>query len=97
MGSIRLTASIENVEIDQRFALRNGDKIMAGRQESAILTEMDPSKLPWADLGADILILTGHPLLTESVPEAVFIDGEIVYRRKPGARTRINPIPGGEQ
>jgi imidazolonepropionase-like amidohydrolase len=46
---------------------------------------------------ADILILTGHPLLTESVPEAVFIDGEIVYQRKPGARTRINPIPGGEQ
>jgi imidazolonepropionase-like amidohydrolase len=46
---------------------------------------------------ADILILTGHPLLTESVPEAVFIDGKLVYQRKPGARTRINPVPGGEQ
>ena len=46
---------------------------------------------------ADILILTGHPLLTESVPEAVFIEGKLVYQREPGARTRIKPVPGGEQ
>ncbi len=33
---------------------------------------------------ADILILRGHPFLTQSVPEAVFIDGKLVYQRKPG-------------
>ena len=31
---------------------------------------------------ADILILRGHPLQTESIPEAVFIDGKLVYQRK---------------
>jgi imidazolonepropionase-like amidohydrolase len=30
---------------------------------------------------ADILILRGHPLLTKSVPEAVFIAGKLVFRR----------------
>ena len=34
---------------------------------------------------ADILILGGHPLQTRSVPEAVFIDGRLVYRKKAGA------------
>ena len=40
---------------------------------------------------ADILILRGHPLLTRSVPEAVFVDGEIVYSRDPEARIQLTP------
>jgi imidazolonepropionase-like amidohydrolase len=44
---------------------------------------------------ADLLILTGHPFLTRSIPEAVFIDGELVYKRDPGARVRITKVPGG--
>jgi len=46
---------------------------------------------------ADLLILSGHPFLTRSVPEAVFIDGKLAYHREPGARVRINPVPGGGQ
>jgi len=34
---------------------------------------------------ADILILGGHPLKTTSIPEAVFLDGKMIYKRKPGA------------
>ncbi len=34
---------------------------------------------------ADILILGGHPFKTTSVPEAVFEDGRLVYRRRSGA------------
>jgi len=30
---------------------------------------------------ADILILRGHPFLTRSIPEAVFVDGKLVYQR----------------
>jgi len=30
---------------------------------------------------ADILILRGHPFLTRSIPEAVFVDGRLVYQR----------------
>ena len=30
---------------------------------------------------ADILILRGHPFQTQSIPEAVFIDGGLVYQR----------------
>jgi imidazolonepropionase-like amidohydrolase len=33
---------------------------------------------------ADILILSGHPFLTRSAPEAVFIDGKPVYRKTKG-------------
>jgi imidazolonepropionase-like amidohydrolase len=38
---------------------------------------------------ADLLVLRGHPLRTRSVPEAVFIEGELVYRRDPRARLRV--------
>lgn len=31
---------------------------------------------------ADIVILSGHPFETHSLPECVFIDGRLVYRRK---------------
>ncbi len=34
---------------------------------------------------ADILILSGHPFMTRSVPMAVFIDGRLVYRKADGA------------
>lgn len=46
---------------------------------------------------ADVLILSGHPFLTRSVPEAVFIDGKLAYHREPGARVTINRVPGGGQ
>jgi imidazolonepropionase-like amidohydrolase len=36
---------------------------------------------------ADILILKGHPLKTMSIPEAVFMDGKLVYQAKPGEHT----------
>jgi len=35
---------------------------------------------------ADILILRGHPFKIRSIPEAVFIDGKLVYRRLEGER-----------
>ena len=34
---------------------------------------------------ADLLILRGHPFQTGSVPEAVFIDGKLVFMRREGA------------
>lgn len=34
------------------------------------------------DKDADILILRGHPFKVKSIPEAVFIDGKLVYKRK---------------
>jgi imidazolonepropionase-like amidohydrolase len=37
---------------------------------------------------ADILILRGHPFRTTSIPEAVIIDGKIIYQRKEGAHLR---------
>lgn len=37
---------------------------------------------------ADILILRGHPFKIRSVAEAVFVDGQIVYRREEGDRIR---------
>jgi imidazolonepropionase-like amidohydrolase len=46
---------------------------------------------------ADLLILTGHPFLTHSVPEAVFVDGKLVYRRRPGARVELTRAEGGVQ
>lgn len=36
---------------------------------------------------ANILILRGSPFLIKSVPEAVFIDGRLVFKRKKGSRT----------
>jgi imidazolonepropionase-like amidohydrolase len=33
---------------------------------------------------ADILILRGHPFRTGSTAEAVFLDGKMIYKRKPG-------------
>ncbi len=40
---------------------------------------------------ADLLILRGHPLQTLAVPEAVFVDGELVYRRDPNAHLQLTP------
>jgi imidazolonepropionase-like amidohydrolase len=33
---------------------------------------------------ADLVILSGHPLLVRSLPDAVFIDGRLVYRKTRG-------------
>jgi imidazolonepropionase-like amidohydrolase len=48
------------------------------------LGSLEPGK------NADILILRGHPLATGSIPEAVFIKGELVYKREAGKRTSYN-------
>jgi len=40
---------------------------------------------------ADLLILRGHPLQTLAVPEAVFVDGELVYQRDPNAHLQLTP------
>jgi len=40
---------------------------------------------------ADLLILRGHPLQTLAVPEAVLVDGELVYQRDPNARIQLTP------
>lgn len=37
---------------------------------------------------ADILILRGHPFKIRSIPEVVFIDGEVVYKREKGERLK---------
>jgi len=37
---------------------------------------------------ADILILRGHPFRIRSIPEAVFIEGDLVYKRREGERMR---------
>ncbi|MCP4727877.1 MAG: amidohydrolase family protein [bacterium] len=37
---------------------------------------------------ADFVFLRGHPFKTMSVPEAVIIDGKIVYKRKEGSRLK---------
>ncbi|MFC1661340.1 amidohydrolase family protein [Gemmatimonadota bacterium] len=44
---------------------------------------------------ADILILAGHPFRTHQVPEAVFVDGNLVYHRRPGARVELTGAGGG--
>jgi len=37
---------------------------------------------------ADILILKGHPLRVRSLPQAVFIEGKLVYQKEEGEHTR---------
>ena len=46
---------------------------------------------------ADLLILRGHPLQTRSVPEAVFIEGSLVYRRDPAARVTVGSPETGSR
>lgn len=41
---------------------------------------------------ADILILRGHPLGTTSIPEAVFMDGKLVYQAKPGEHISLELV-----
>jgi imidazolonepropionase-like amidohydrolase len=68
------------------FAVKNGlDEEAALRAvtiEAARIAGIDGrtgSLEPGKD--ADILVLRGHPLLTRSVPEAVFIAGKVVFQR----------------
>ncbi|NJD18682.1 MAG: amidohydrolase family protein, partial [Gemmatimonadetes bacterium] len=82
------------------FAVRNGlDPDVALRSvtlDAARIIGMESrvgSLEPGKD--ADVLILTGHPFLTHSVPEAVLIDGKLVYQREPGAHLLpIRPTGG---
>jgi imidazolonepropionase-like amidohydrolase len=73
------------------FAVRNGLDVDTALRAVTIdaakmigLDERVGSFEPGKD--ADILILRGHPFLTLSIPEAVFIDGKLVYQRREGAR-----------
>lgn len=83
------------------FAVRNGmDPDAALRSvtiDAATIIGMEDrigSLEPGKD--ADLLILRGHPFRTHSVPEAVFIDGKVVYQRDPMARIQLsNPTGGG--
>jgi imidazolonepropionase-like amidohydrolase len=82
------------------FAVRHGmDPDAALRSvtiDAATIIGMDDrvgSLEPGKD--ADILILRGHPFRTHSVPEAVLINGEIVYQRDPLARIQIKDSRGG--
>jgi imidazolonepropionase-like amidohydrolase len=73
------------------FAVRNGMDPEAALRAVTIdaakmigMEERVGSLEPGKD--ADLLILRGHPFLTRSIPEAVFIDGNLVYQCKEGAR-----------
>jgi imidazolonepropionase-like amidohydrolase len=83
------------------FAVRNGmDPDAALRSvtiDAATIIGMEDrvgSLAPGKD--ADLLILRGPPFGTHSVPEAVFIDGKVVYRRDPLARIQLTRSGGGE-
>jgi len=82
------------------FAVRNGmDPDAALRSvtiDAATIIGMEDrvgSLEPGKD--ADLLILRGHPFATHSVPEAVFIDGKLVYQRDPMARLQLTAPIGG--
>jgi len=71
------------------FAFKNGmpeeEALEAVTIEAARIAGCDSrvgSLEPGKD--ADILILSGHPFRTRSVPEAVIIDGRVVYQRTKG-------------
>ena len=77
------------------FAVRNGmdaeKALRAVTIDAAEIIGMEDrigSLEPGKD--ADLLILRGHPLKTRSIPEAVFIDGKLVYQRKPGSRVQLS-------
>ncbi|MCK5651935.1 MAG: amidohydrolase family protein, partial [Gemmatimonadetes bacterium] len=83
------------------FAVRNGmDPDAALRSvtiDAATIIGMEDrvgSLEPGKD--ADLLILRGHPLGTLSVPEAVLIDGKLVYQRDPLARIQLTTKGGGK-
>jgi len=84
------------------FAVRNGMDADAALRSVTIdaariigmegrVGSLEPGK------DADLLILRGHPLRTGAVPEAVFIEGELVYRRDPLARITLTGGQGGER
>jgi imidazolonepropionase-like amidohydrolase len=75
------------------FAVRNGmDREKALRAvtiDAATMIGMD-ERVGSLEAGkdADLLILRGDPFLTRAIPEAVFIDGKLVYQCKDRARLR---------
>jgi imidazolonepropionase-like amidohydrolase len=82
------------------FAVRNGMDVEAALRsvtiDAAGIIGME-HRVGSLEAGkdADLLILRGHPLLTHSVPEAVFIDGQVVYQRDPLARIQLTRSVGG--
>jgi imidazolonepropionase-like amidohydrolase len=82
------------------FAVRNGmDEDAALRSvtiDAATIIGME-DRVGSLEAGkdADLLILRGHPFGTLSVPEAVLIDGELVYQRDPLARIQLTTKGGG--
>jgi imidazolonepropionase-like amidohydrolase len=75
------------------FAVRNGmdpdAALRAVTIDSAKIIGMDDrigSLEPGKD--ADVLILRGHPFRTRSLPEAVFIDGVLVYQHEDGCHVQ---------
>jgi imidazolonepropionase-like amidohydrolase len=73
------------------FAVRNGldvdTALRAVTIDAAKIIGLD-NRIGSLEQGkdADILILQGHPFRTPSIPEAVFIEGKLVYERQEGAR-----------
>ncbi|MGD8539877.1 MAG: amidohydrolase family protein [Candidatus Aminicenantes bacterium] len=63
-------AALRAVTIDAAEIIGMGDRIGS----------LEPGK------DADILILRGHPFKIRSIPEAVFVDGKLVYKRQEGER-----------
>jgi imidazolonepropionase-like amidohydrolase len=72
-------AALRSITIDAARIIGMGDRVGS----------LEPGK------DADLVVLSGHPLRTRSVPEAVFIDGKLVYQRVPGARVRLTKPQGG--
>ena len=72
-----------------KFGMSEEAALKAVTIEAARIIEMDKrvgSLEPGKD--ADILILKGHPLRVRSLPQAVFIDGKLVYRKEKGEHTK---------
>jgi imidazolonepropionase-like amidohydrolase len=83
------------------FAVRNGMDMETALRSvtidaATIIGMEDQVGSLEAGKDADLLILRGHPLLTHSVPEAVFIDGQMVYQRDPMARIQLTKAGGGQ-
>jgi imidazolonepropionase-like amidohydrolase len=75
------------------LAVKNGmseeDALRAVTIEAAKIIEMDNrvgSLEPGKD--ANFLILSGHPLRVRSLPQAVFIEGKLVYQQQEGEHTK---------
>ena len=81
--------SLEISSLAVKFGMSEEAALKAITIEAARIIEMDKrvgSLEPGKD--ADILILKGHPLRVRALPQAVFIDGKLVYRKEKGEHTK---------